>query len=289
MPPTIYTNLRDSFPALAKKSRYLEYLGGLGDILNHLHWLSCYRDLDTLQAGERAYVLVSSHNVGSHELFLWHPKADQIDLCNPGFFMGIMDPAWRHGNGLPPQGCSAHPGPLVGPVTYYPSPKDMELLDAIPGLGKYIVFSLTAGESHRSIPQGIAAHAAAAAVKRGFKVVLVGRNYTHDVVGHRMVKRQETRLPAQEGVFDTIDKLSVPGMARLLEGAAGVFSCHSATCLLSWSLLKPTFLLYDNHARDVLVPLGPYGYMNGMGRPDGDSMHFLGYTSARFELWMERL
>lgn len=287
MPPTTFATLYEAMPAFRLRSRYMELAGGLGDILNHLHWLSCYRGLDDLKPGERAFVMCSSHNAAVKELFDWHPKAAQLDLCAPGFLCGLFDPHWRIANGLPPAGCSDHRGPLVGPVTYYPSPDDLSQLELIAKGTPYVVFALTAGTPERTIPVDMAQSAAAAAIKLGLRVVQVGRSYSRREGPH--VDRVELKLHPNPSVVDMIDKLSVPGTARLVEGAAGVFSCHSSICLLSWSVGRPTFLVYGDHARDVLVPLGPYGYLNGIQRSDGDAMHFAGYTPERMSRWLTKL
>jgi hypothetical protein len=271
--------------------RRLEYWGGLGDIVNHVHWLPCYQALDTLGPSDRAKVVISSHNPHAKEIFLWHPKRAYIDLEDIGFHSCFRDPAWRKSIGLPEKHECDHGHPFTKTV-FYPSPDDRVYMEQVRALGPYVLFSPSAGETQKTVPIQHVDDAVPRAARHGFTPVLVGRNYTHNY-------RSEPQPPGCAGrreikpnapVLDLVDKLTVPAVLELVRGASGVFGCHSAVALCGWHMNRPVFVLYDAYAKEHYFTKKKFeGYSFGAGRPEGDHMEFSEYRPERFERFLERL
>lgn len=271
---------------VATAIRRHEYWGGLGDLVNHIFWLPCYQALDTLQPGERAKVVISSHNPHAKELFLWHPKRAQIDLENRGFHTSFRDPVYRRSVGLPEIHECDHGYPF-SPVHFHPNPEDLPQLETIRARGKYLVFNPVAGETQKNVPLEVAENAARLASHYGFTLVLVGRNYAHDYKvppPPGCAGRREFKLDAP--VVDLVDKLSVPGVLELLRGAAGIFTAHSVSCMAGWHMNRPVFVLYDRFAKETYFTRKFEGYSFGAGRPENEHMEFSEYDPYRFEKWV---
>lgn len=271
-------------------SRYLEFYGGLGDIFNHMHWLPCYAALDEMDPKDTALIVVSSHNPHAHEIFHQHPKAEQFTVVNIGFDAELNTDKRRAALGLPQGGC--HHGFPQRKVRFYASAADEWIAAGARKRSPYIVFSAAAGDLIRTVPAQIVEDAKRRAGQKGFTVMVVGRNYKHDYFEWpTVIERREFSLDGAH-VVDLVDRLTVPGVARLLEGAAGVFAAHSSVCHLAWHIGRPVFLLYDEFAKRTYLPKpgGKYeGYMFGAGRPENDHMWFPEYTPERFERWLSGL
>jgi Methyltransferase domain len=212
---------------------YMEFGGGLGDIFYQIYIEGAYRMLDTLVPQDRARVVLISHNPYVHELFLWHPRGQQIEVRSFGYWLPEDDARMRREHDLP-FGRPSYPV-LDARVTFYPSTADLAVLDKLVTTN-YVVFSVSAGLSDRNIPAETVEALATAAQSRDLLPVFVGRNY--DRHGRREY------VPAQEAGLNLIDQLSVPGVARLVERAAGLVCCHSAANILGWLMRKPQLLLY---------------------------------------------
>jgi len=272
-------------PGFVNRTRYAEFTGGLGDVFNHIYWLPCYSDLEALSQKDRAFILLSNHNSSAWELFAWHRNAHRMVVANIGFLPNIKDPACRKELGLPDD-CD-HDWPIKNTVHFYPCDEDLAILEAVVKGGRYIVFALTASDLIRSIPKATGEDAARRAIQKGYRIVVTGRNYKRDVFGlPKEVMRLETRLDLQDGIVDVIDRLTVPGTARLVEGAAGVFTSHSALCMLAWHQKKPTFVLYDELSQKLYFTKKYEGYSFGAGEPGNGHTRIDQYTGEIFERFL---
>lgn len=277
-------------PDFVNRTRYMIVGGGLGDIFNHFHMTPCYADLETLKDGERVFVFLASHNSCAVELFKWHRNASRITMVDTGILNVLYsqnenDKRVREEMGIRTE-CEHRWENWPRPVVYYPSPADVEILERTKAMGKYVVFALTASNVSRSIDKGSGENAARICQKLGYKVVLTGRNYQFNDHGRREQKRDEIRLENPD-VIDLIDRLTVPGTAKLVEGASAVFTCHSALCMLAWHLQKPTFVLYDDFAKRTYFTHKFEGYSFGAGFPKNDHARLDQYSDERFTKFIE--
>jgi len=275
-------------PEYRERTYAIELYGGLGDVFNHFYGAPCYSGLEGLAENERIFVLNSSHNSCVWELFAWHRKANQITVASPGFFVHFQDPAWRASMGLHPelgQGC-AHRWPM-GPVAYYPPEDELPILRNVTGRGPYIAFAATASDTARSLPREHVLDAAARCLSHGFRVVLTGRNYGfHEAHNGLEIRRRETRLDIP-GIEDVIDRLTIPGTAKVIERAAGVVTCHSAICMLAWHLKRPTFSIVDEGARKMYFDDSKFeGYAFGANRPGNAWASFESHDGASVDRWL---
>ena len=276
---------------VAKATYYYEYWGGLGDIFNHIYWLSCYKNLSLMQPGQTAFVAISSHNPHAKELWLWHPKRKQISLYNFGFHCGFNDKKVKESLKMRTTGCN-HPSIPKREVEIYPSPADTETLAFAGKLPPYIVFATGSAEQCKFVPAPIVVDAARRTLAAGFPIVMIGKNYQHySFHNTQPSSRQEPRLWKDERIFDLIDKLTVPGVLKVIQNAAGVFTAHSAGCMAAYHMKKATFLLYNDHARRTYLPKGPNdkfgGYLHGAGNPGCDNACFDDeYSGERMERWL---
>src|SRR5437773_1411884 len=71
--------------ATALMHYYIEYGGGLGDVLVQMHAGGSYHLLDHLSPGDRATVVLITHNPHARELFDYHPRADQFEVRDLGY------------------------------------------------------------------------------------------------------------------------------------------------------------------------------------------------------------
>jgi hypothetical protein len=221
---------------------YLEYGGGLGDILYQIFHDDGYERLTELGTADRATVVLITHNPHAKELFEFHPQAGRIEVRVPGYWPPHQDREMRAAHGLrhPP---SRGGPPRARPVFHAP-PADRELLSQLEGR-PYVLFSASAGLPDRDIPAPLLRELVALVRAEGLLPVFVGRNY------ERFGRRE--RRPVGPAVVDLIDRLTVPGVAAALDGALGAVCCHSAVNMLAWLLRKPQLLLYPRsvHARHI--------------------------------------
>jgi len=217
----------------AKVVRHLEYGGGLGDIFNALYSSRDYSDLLLLKPDEYVEIVLITHNPHAREIFDCHPRASQLVIRNPGYWMPVDDAANRIKHKLPPPS----PRPPLGrlPITFYPKESDLEALKIL-GRCPYVVVSPTAGLSERDIPETLVELIVKELLWYGLVPAFVGRNY--DLFGRK------ERVPDITGVVNLVDKLTVPGVAEAVRNSAGVITCHSAVNLLAWHMRKPNLLLY---------------------------------------------
>lgn len=268
---------------------YFEYGGGLGDVVNHVFWHSCYRYIEELGPEDKARVVLLSHNPYAKEFFLWHPKRHLLEIENLGYTHKGNDPDWRKEKGLPvPPKCD-HPHSSAQ-IRFYPSPDDSEWIKMALNHTPYVIFSVSAGQQDRTIPVGIVDNATRRAFAKGFKPVFVGRNYVHHWNGCStppVPKRKE--VEPNSLALNLIDRVSVPGVLELIRNAAGVFACHSSMCLASWHLNRPVFVLYEKNTKERYFSGEFVGYSFGAGRPDGDHGLFEEYTGEKMDNWLDKL
>lgn len=257
----------------AKPMKWCELGAGWGDAITVMYTSSRYNDLELLEPGEQATVVLMSHNPHVRELFQWHPKRAQLIIRDLGFWWPKDDAERRAYHKLPP----AQPFvfKLQEKCSFYPSPEDQKILGQISSGGPYVVVSVSAGGVDRNIPAAIYESAVDGILKAGLKVVVVGRSYVHH-------DRVEQAVKVQSNVVNLIDRLTIPGTAKLIERAAGVFCCHSAICLLSWYMKRPTFLLYPEHVREREFH-SAHQYTFGKDFPTTRHMEFSKYAPASLE------
>lgn len=254
-----------------------EFGGGLGDVITLIHWSDRYNRLSELQEGERALIVLMSHNPHAKEIFLWHPKASRFDIRDLGFWWPWEDVQKRSVYGLGPA------QPLVlkkqEKVEFYPSPEDrafLETLDSFP----YIVISAGAGGNDRNLPRPVYEDIAQAICEKGhreygFRAVIIGRTYNSQA-------RQEPQFIPRGSLINAVDRLSVPGMIELLARSSGVVCCFSAVCLAAWYLAKPVFLAYPTDVRDREFFKPAHQYTFGKDFPT--TMHLTFHSYARKEI-----
>src|SRR5436853_2636939 len=212
---------------------YLEYGGGLGDVLYQMYQNGWYNVLSEMGPDAHATVALISHNPHVRELFDYHPKARQIEVKYLGYWLPEDDGVMRERHGLPaakPAMPASHQA-----MKFHPAPDDLPVLELLRGR-RYVVFSVSAGLSERDLPGALVKALVSQAQARQWLPVFVGRNYNRH-------GRCEYR-PANGDGLNLIDKLTVPGVACVIQDAAGVICCHSAINILAWLLRKRQLLLY---------------------------------------------
>lgn len=212
---------------------YLEYGGGLGDLFYQMYEGNSYSLLDELKVDDRATVTLITHNPYARELFDFHPKARQFEVKDIGYWMPEQDREMRKRYGLPQRKPSLPVSHRA--VQFYAAPGDLPILKWLEGKA-YLLFSVSAGLRERDFPEELVEALLNLAQANALLSVFVGRNYAR-------FDRQEFR-PQRGNTLDTIDRLTVPGVARVVQNALGVICCHSAINMLAWLLRKPQLLLY---------------------------------------------
>jgi hypothetical protein len=262
---------------------YLEYGGGLGDVLDQLYYRGSYSYLNLLKPGMRAKVAVISHNPFVKELFAWHPKREHIEVVDCGYWHGAeADLECRRKFNLPGPGALnrlPEKPPGDDAVTFYPSPEDKKVLDEVLGDGRPVIaLALAAGLPERNIPLPIAKalinDLSDVSPSQNFRLVLTGRTYERHGRGEPRMHDPNTELGqamarqlGEEAPLDLVDRLSVPGTCALLQASAGLVTCHSALNLLAWHLRKPQLLLYPRSVFERHIAK-PDQWAFGIGYPE---------------------
>lgn len=214
---------------------YFEFGGGLGDVIHQMYDRGYYNHLLTQHAADVALI---SHNPFVHEILAWHPNLDKLRVRSLGYWDMKDDAMNRKKYGIP-GGREWMPDHAAKNVTVFPSPDDEENLEGFRGRIKerpYIVVAASAGEPDRTIPLAILREAIRPLREMGMAIVITGRTY------ERNGRREDYAGCLEDQCL--IDILSVPGTLRLLEGAAGLVTCHSALNIAGWHLRIPQLLLY---------------------------------------------
>jgi predicted O-methyltransferase YrrM len=223
-----------------------------------------YNVLRDLEPDDTATVNLITHNPHARELFDLHPKSSQIQVNDFGYWLSEDDHEQRRLHNLPPPGSNLNLPEKDRDIRFFTSFEDVNSFALLlqqkmehardrwfPG---YIVVAASAGLSDRDIPRETVIKITRALTDAGFLVVFVGRNY--DRWG-----RKELEPPFGEKVINLIDKLTVPGTAKLLQDASGLVTCHSALNILGWYLRVPQLLLYpDSVYRTHIIHKDPWAF-----------------------------
>lgn len=241
---------------------YFEFEGGLGDIFFRMFAESEYRKIEEFLPEDRARITLITVNPFSDEIFKWHPKLQQLDIRILPHWWPDEDQKMRTEYGLPPKVARTRVSHTIDTVKFYPSPSDFYIIDKLKD-SEYFILAAAAGGESRIFPSHIVSHISSEASRLGITLVAVGRNYPEQRGG----SRYEPKMPQNDFTIDLVDQLSVPGVAKLVEGASGVLCSHSAINLLAWFLNKPVLLLYPQHVYDQYIVKGqPSGYTMGLNR-----------------------
>lgn len=254
---------------------YSEYMGGLGDVMLRLIGSAWYSRLDELPDGEEAAVVLMCHNPAASQIWKWHPKRERIRIFDFGFntpFHPWENLDWRKAHDLPEK--SPCPPPYDGkPINFYPSPEDNDLLASLRAVGRYAVFAPVAGSPERTFPPDIQCSIIEGLLDRGIRPVYVG------------LKRYGRPVPHGSSV-DLMDRLSVPGTIKAIQGATAVITAHSSVLHMSWHVKSPVFLLYPKWVRDVYEKHGAVGYFFGANYTTTEHMEFPSYNREAFDRFM---
>lgn len=265
----------------------VETRGGLGDAFITFHETDAYERICKMGPAESATVSIISHNPFVDELFKWHPKAAQIKVVKARFFFHEhTNTPMRRNAGLsdnPPPACARR---KRLPIPMFPSPQDGQVLASkLPRVPFLAVAPTSSGMEieNRSLPAPLIETAFEVCRNRNIPIVLLGRNYQ----GPHAYKPGFTG-PAQQGVVDLIDQLSVPGTAQVIKRATAVLSAHSALLLLSWYERRPVFVAYPPKyfQHDFSNPISPFVF--GKDYPETDHMLFADYKPSRFESFVAK-
>ena len=228
-----------------KRIPYIEFGGGLGDIINQMFRTTNYRYFETIT--ERTMALLICHNPYATEIFKYHPKKDLIEvrlepwshpreaetkirkpLCSEGYFR--RKPLMRQNVG----------------IKIYSSLEDKKLLESIEG--KYAVIQPYAGTRERDVPAGIINTTSKyLADKYNLKSVIIGRSYIRERANHS--EEIGAIFDSNENVINMIDTLTVPGTIEAVSNCALFFGSHSSMNIAAWHYKKPCVVLYDEETR----------------------------------------
>lgn len=258
------------------------FVGGLGDMVITMYESDSYTRFDTLLPGDSGAVAFFSVNPFVTELFDHHPKRNQINVVLRRLCFPVSHEIIRSAGVDPADGWK----PRKGAVVFHPSPEDVRALSSISG--RYLIFALAAGHPGRNVPVEIAQRAVAMALAAGYKAVLLGRTYDvrADICWY---DRKEVLLEHQEGMVNLIDRLTVPGSLVSLEGAAGVVCTHSAICLGSWYIQKPTYTLYPAGCVRQWEAPGHKRFWPGINQENSWNSCFDAWNPDNFRLFLESL
>jgi hypothetical protein len=264
------------------KEMRFEAGGGLGDVFMYLYSTNVYELLETLDLDRRATLFLNSHNPFVRELFEWHPRREFLRIHDETPWIASSDPQERRRRGHPTSDQIFHPSgfPSCKPksLRFYPSPGDLEILERFLPVRPFLLASISASSFERNLPEEIYRTAFEICRKRGVPVVLVGRSYGADRPHREIV----LDLP---GVTCLVDRLTVPGVARLVQLCSGMLTSHSAMNIVGWYEGAPQFLCYPESTRIAhFVKPNPWAF--GRDFPGTDHMLFSAYTPERFGRWL---
>lgn len=221
--------------------RYIEFGGGLGDVIHQVFTDGGYRSLEALLPHERVKVGIISHNPACASLFDHHPKRAQLDIVTPGYWCPEDDAKMRRIHELPRYNGTPIDDRL--PVRFYPSPEEALALAKITRLKRLVVLAPNAGEPDRDIPFSIMSAILKRLWQDDWVPVQVG--YDYDRNGRPPEQRYGRIFPGP--FIDLVGFLSVPATLDLVAKASGVITCHSAVNMMAWYQQRRQLLLYPNH------------------------------------------
>lgn len=226
---------------------YLEFGGGLGDVVNQCYLTGNYAALDHLE--QVTPILILCHNRFCREIFTQHPKHELFDLLDvryggyPAFPDGFDEVALRHE--LAASGYTVlHDAvaPRRQDVVFHPGERDRPVLDALPA--EFIAFQPFGGTSDRDLPLHIIEAVDDCAARLGVPLVVIGRNY------ERIGKDTREAFTSAHAATNCIDQLSVPGTIALVQRASLFVGSHSSMNIVAWHNRVPNYILFPEHIRD---------------------------------------
>jgi hypothetical protein len=221
-------------------SRYMEFSGGIGDALNAIYSYGCFSQLQRMRKPDVAVVGCISHNPHIVELFQHWPEGPEIRVR----YFAYPDnwSTFRRKNRLP------NP-PLrtlrkSGSITFHNHPSDQEALAQLPD--EYVVFSVSAGQLERNIPEEIVA-VLNFNFTRSKQAVFVGRDYDRSGWGNHAREEQQP----MGDVTNLINQLSLPATVNVVRDprCKGIVTAHSSLSLVAGWERKPMLLLYPESVR----------------------------------------
>lgn len=212
---------------------YLEFGGGLGDIINQIYRYGNYQFLDNLNKEKTADVVLICHNPFAEELFKWHPKKEFFTLKQLPYWHITENEKYRSLHNLPSHGTFLTK--TEKDIIIHVSKEDEKILSSFLNQ-KFIVISASAGEKIRNIPESIITKISLKFKELGITLVSVGREYERK-------DRVEIEIP---NAVNLINKLTVPGTLKLISMSSGLITCHSALNIYAWHIKKPQLLLYPD-------------------------------------------
>ncbi len=147
-------------------------------------------------------------------------------------------------------------------------------------MSRVVLIAPTAGLKERDIPREWLEMICRQLRAAGLILVQVGRNFTR-------FDRQEMDL-GELVDLSLVDKLTVPGTAKVLRCVAGIVTCHSALNLLAWHLRKPQLLIYPDEVQKHLNEKTTWGfgadYPETVCAPAGDAAVMANYGQRFLEI-----
>ncbi len=237
---------------------HAEFNAGLGDIIIRAYQESKYMYLANLPFEHDADVVFWSDNPFSYELLEWCPARARLRLRQMEFERRLK-PIFRKSVGLSPRD-ETHlvPASTEKPVWY---PPVHEVNTIVPLMSKpFVVISAGAGSGARCFPKNMLDDIIASLARAGHVSVLVGRSYKN------LWNRLEPQPEKHSHVINLIDKLSVPGVLKLVGFSKGVVASHSAVYHAGIFENKPMLLLYPPSTVRYHIE-AKTGYCHGMDFP----------------------
>jgi hypothetical protein len=223
--------------------KYIEFGGGLGDVIHQVFTDGGYRSLEALLPHERVKVGIISHNPACATLFDHHPKRHQLEIVAPGYWLPEQDASMRRAHELP-----RYDGTPIDPnlpLNFYPSRSEVQALDRITRRHRLIVLAPNAGEVDRDIPFARMTDILDRIRDTEFVPAQVGLDYERNDRPPEMRYSKYHRAP----FIDLVGYLSVPATLALVASAAAVVTCHSAVNMMAWHQKRRQLLLYPEMVR----------------------------------------
>jgi hypothetical protein len=253
---------------------YFEFGGGLGDIFFRMFAENEYRKIDAFSSEDRARISLITVNPFADEIFKWHPKQKQLSITLFPHWWPHEEIKKRKAHNLPSRDEISRVDHTSDVVNFYPSACDLDVISQLKR-DEYFVFAASAGSEDRILNSHIVSLVCKESVELKVNLFAVGRNYSEQRGG----MRYEPRVHANEYVSDLVDTLSIPGVAKLIEGAKGVICSHSSICILSWFLNKPVLLLYPDSVYQHILNEPSSGYFLGLNKTTTRHSTFKSCTS----------
>lgn len=215
---------------------YMEFGGGLGDILDQLYRDGTYNVLQRLSEHERADIYLVTHNPFAHELFAHHPKRAYMTVHSCGYWPPERDAYERDVRNMPAHGMNKYLPVVPGRIEFFPSPASVAVLQDVEP--EYLVVAAGAGMAHRVLPDWLVdVVVRQLTAVTGMPIYFIGRTYDRD-------GRHEPTPPKDPQVVNLIDRLDIPGTCELVRNAKALVTAHSSMAILGWLENVPQLLLY---------------------------------------------